>query len=104
MRKTMNSNLIFFDIDGTILSHRTFTISDSTRAAIKQAQAKGNLAFLNTGRTLAEMGDDILNVGFDGGVYRLYSRICETVKLRQYWRDPLQFTMIRNIRTRWRVR
>ena len=65
----MNSNLIFFDIDGTILSHRTFTISDSTRAAIKQAQAKGNLAFLNTGRTLAEMGDDILNVGFDGGVY-----------------------------------
>lgn len=64
----MNSKIIFFDIDGTILSHRNYHISDSTKAAIKQAQANGHLAFVNTGRTIAEIEGAITEVGFDGYV------------------------------------
>ncbi|MDF2538902.1 MAG: HAD-superfamily hydrolase, subfamily [Herbinix sp.] len=64
----MNSNILFFDIDGTILSHRTSKISDSTKAAIKQAQSNGHLVFINTGRTLAELDENITNIGFDGYV------------------------------------
>ncbi|MDF2941749.1 MAG: ykrA1 [Herbinix sp.] len=64
----MNTKIIFFDIDGTILSHRNYHISDSTKAAIKKAQANGHLAFINTGRTIAEIEDEITDVGFDGYV------------------------------------
>lgn len=62
----MKSNMIFFDIDGTILSHRDFHISDSTIEAIKAAQANGHLAFVNTGRTIAEIENKITDIGFDG--------------------------------------
>ena len=64
----MNTKIIFFDIDGTILSHRTFQISDSTKAAIKQAKDNGHLTFINTGRTIAEIDHTITDVGFDGFV------------------------------------
>lgn len=62
----MNTKLLFFDIDGTILSHRTDQISDSTKEAIKKAQANGHLAFINTGRTIAELDRRMLDFGFDG--------------------------------------
>jgi Cof subfamily protein (haloacid dehalogenase superfamily) len=64
----MSQKIIFFDIDGTILSHRTYLISKSTRAAIKQAKENGHLVFINTGRTYAELDEAILEVGFDGYV------------------------------------
>lgn len=65
----LNKSIIFFDIDGTILSHRTLDISDSTKEAIKSLQDNGHLAFVNTGRTLGEIGQDILSLNFDGYVY-----------------------------------
>jgi len=64
----MFRKIIFFDIDGTILSHRTHQISDSTIAAIRKAKANGHLVFINTGRTLAEIDHMITDVGFDGFV------------------------------------
>lgn len=64
----MNTNIIFFDIDGTILSHRNHTISDSTKAAIRKAQENGHLAFVNTGRSYAEINREIIELGFDGFV------------------------------------
>jgi len=71
----LKPNILFFDIDGTILSHRTFTISDSTRNAIRLARENGHIALINTGRTSAEMSDDILEVGFDGCIYGCGTRI-----------------------------
>lgn len=62
----MNKKIIFFDIDGTILSPRTFTMSESTKSAILQARDNGNLVFINTGRSYAEIDSDIKNLGFDG--------------------------------------
>lgn len=64
----MNTKIIFFDIDGTILSHRNFQISDSTLEAIRQARENGHLTFINTGRTPAELNDEIKSLGFNGYV------------------------------------
>lgn len=64
----MQTNILFFDIDGTILSHRTFQISESTRSAIRRARANGNLIFVNTGRTYSEIDRSIIEIGFDGFV------------------------------------
>jgi HAD-superfamily hydrolase, subfamily IIB len=64
----MIPKIIFFDIDGTILSHRNFQILSSTKDAIRKAHENGHLTFINTGRTYAEIDEDIKNVGFDGYV------------------------------------
>lgn len=64
----MDTKIIFFDIDGTILSHRTGQISESTRVAIRKARANGHLVFINSGRTYAEIDDTTKEIGFDGYV------------------------------------
>ena len=58
--------MLFFDIDETLVSHKTFTIPESTKRAIKEAQDRGHLVFVNTGRTKSLIGDDIKELGFDG--------------------------------------
>jgi Cof subfamily protein (haloacid dehalogenase superfamily) len=64
----MQRKIIFFDIDGTILSHRNYKISKSTITAIREARANGHLVFINTGRTFSEIDDEIKEVGFNGYV------------------------------------
>ncbi len=64
----MNTNILFFDIDGTILSHRDYNIIDSTKEAIIKAKENGHLTFINTGRTYSLIGDDVKSMGFDGYV------------------------------------
>lgn len=64
----MHHKIIFFDIDGTILSHRTNLISESTRTAIRKARENGHLAFINSGRTYAEIDEETKSIGFDGYV------------------------------------
>ncbi len=64
----MNPKILFFDIDGTILSHRNNKILESTKSAIRKARRNGHLTFINTGRTFSEIDDEIKNVGFDGFV------------------------------------
>lgn len=68
-RKTkMSRKMIFFDIDGTIITEDTHIIPISTVKAIKKARAKGHLAFINTGRTFFNVTENIRNIGFDGYV------------------------------------
>lgn len=63
-----NRKILFFDIDETLVSHKTFTIPESTKNALKKAKEKGHLIFINTGRTKSLIGDDIRELGFDGYV------------------------------------
>ncbi|WP_167958306.1 Cof-type HAD-IIB family hydrolase [Anaerosporobacter faecicola] len=75
----MNRHILFFDIDGTILSEVTHVISADTKAAIEAARKNGHLAFINTGRTLEELDDRILSLDFDGlvcgcGTYILHEK------------------------------
>lgn len=64
----MDKKIMFFDIDGTILTEDTHMIPGSTAKAIKKAREKGHLAFINTGRTYFNVEKEIKDIGFDGFV------------------------------------
>lgn len=60
-------NIVYFDIDGTLIDlSRDFSLSSRSRAAILRLREKGNLAVINTGRSLACIPQEILDLGFDG--------------------------------------
>lgn len=62
----MSRKALFFDIDGTLLSTVTRTVPDSARKAIDRARACGHLAFVNTGRSFAELKEILPQVEPDG--------------------------------------
>jgi len=65
----MNKSLIFFDIDGTLITEDDLKIlPQSTIRAIKTARENGHLVFINTGRTFLNLDDFIKDIGFDGYV------------------------------------
>lgn len=63
-----NKKMVFFDIDGTLITEDTYIIPDSAKAAIKQAQANGHLMFINTGRPPLLLDPMLKELGFDGYV------------------------------------
>lgn len=64
----MESNIIFFDIDGTLFNEKTYTVPNSAKAALKKAQENGHLIFINTGRTIIGIDDCVKELNFDGYV------------------------------------
>ena len=63
----MKISAVFFDIDGTLLSHKTGAVPESTKDAIRQLRNKGIHAIICTGRDLVEMEKLPLNdIPFDG--------------------------------------
>ena len=50
---------LFFDIDGTLLSEITKEIPQSALDALKKTAEKGNLTFINTGRTWSELPEEL---------------------------------------------
>lgn len=62
----MQPQLLFFDIDGTLLSNYTHQIPESALSAIAAAQENGHLALINTGRTIRTMPGFLKELGFDG--------------------------------------
>ena len=67
------SKLLFFDIDGT-LAMPGRTVSRRTRDAIRAARARGHKAFICTGRSPELVNEDILSIGFDGGIFHAGGR------------------------------
>ena len=57
--------IIFLDVDGTIVDYDNH-IPDSAKIAIQQSRKNGHLVFLCTGRSKAEMPNEILDIVFDG--------------------------------------
>ena len=60
-------SIIFFDIDGTLATEdeRAY-IPESTRQAIAETRRRGNLTFVNSGRTTFNIPPRIKELGFDG--------------------------------------
>ena len=58
----------FFDIDGTLLSHNTNTVSESSRLALRQLREKGILVFLASGRqhTVLQQLESMKGIEVDG--------------------------------------
>lgn len=79
-----NRKLLFFDIDGTLLTPYPWTIPDSARYALKEARANGHLVFVNSGRTYAMIPSIIKELGFDGYVCGCGSQV--------YMNDELLFS------------
>ena len=57
---------LFFDIDGTLLSEITREIPQSALDALKKTAEKGNLTFINTGRTWSELPEEMKQLPFSG--------------------------------------
>ena len=73
----MKRAVLFFDIDGTLLSEQTGMIPDSALAALDAAREAGHLLFINTGRTICSVPAEIRRYPFDGylcgcGTYLTY--------------------------------
>ena len=64
----MTKSIIFFDIDGTLLSETTHLIPNSTKLALKEARKNGHLLFINTGRASSNIDSYIKELDFDGYV------------------------------------
>lgn len=57
--------VIFMDIDGTLLNEYG-VVPESAKHAVQKARKNGHLVFICTGRSKAELFQEILDVGFDG--------------------------------------
>ena len=73
----MDRAVLFFDIDGTVLSEITKEVPVSAINAMKAAQQAGHLLFINTGRTICSIPPEIRRLKFDGylcgcGTYLTY--------------------------------
>lgn len=64
--------VIFFDADGTLLSHKLNAVPESTRAAIAQIRKKGIKTVIATGRHMIELSKlPIMDLDFDGFLTQL---------------------------------
>ncbi|ASW43291.1 Cof-type HAD-IIB family hydrolase [Clostridium isatidis] len=61
----MKRKLIFIDVDGTLCG-LDGQVPESAKKAINIARSKGHLVLLCTGRSKAEITEDISSIGFDG--------------------------------------
>lgn len=62
----MSRKVLFFDIDGTLLSEVTKTVPESTKEALRAAREKGHLVFVNTGRSYSELDGIKEQLSVDG--------------------------------------
>ena len=63
----MEKTVVFFDIDGTLVG-RDRQVTADNRAAVRELQARGHLAVINTGRPFRHIEPNVLSLGFDGFV------------------------------------
>ena len=56
----INKKALFFDIDGTLFSEKLRQVPQSAVLALKKTMEKGNLTFINTGRTWCQTSKTML--------------------------------------------
>lgn len=61
----MTQKIIFLDVDGTLVDYHN-RIPASAVTAIRQARANGHRVYVCTGRSRAEMQEEIWEIGIDG--------------------------------------
>lgn len=61
----MNTKILFFDIDGTLLGKHEY-LPITAVSAIKQARANSQLCFVCSGRSMIMVPQKIQDIGFDG--------------------------------------
>ncbi|MBQ6654085.1 MAG: Cof-type HAD-IIB family hydrolase [Erysipelotrichaceae bacterium] len=80
----------FFDIDGTLLSHKTGQVPASTTRALRQLREKGIKTVISTGRSLEEMLKlPILEVPFDAYL-TLNGQLCLDENYQMFAGTPIE--------------
>ncbi|MBR5048818.1 MAG: Cof-type HAD-IIB family hydrolase [Erysipelotrichaceae bacterium] len=80
----------FFDIDGTLLSHKTGQVPASTTRALRQLREKGIKTVISTGRSLEEMVKlPILEVPFDAYL-TLNGQLCLDENYQMFAGTPIE--------------
>jgi len=71
-------NLIFFDVDGTLITkcNNEFIIPQSTTDALALLQKNGNLCFINSGRAMSEMDSVVQSLDVNGYICGCGTYIC----------------------------
>lgn len=64
----MERKIVFFDIDGTLITEHTHRLPASAVQAVRKARENGHLMFINTGRTRCSIDPRLDALGFDGFV------------------------------------
>lgn len=65
----MPKKIMFFDIDGTLMSDDpSHFVPESTKEALRLARKAGHLLYVNTGRPVVNVDADVRVLGFDGYV------------------------------------
>jgi Cof subfamily protein (haloacid dehalogenase superfamily) len=59
------TRIIFLDVDGTVVDYNN-QLPESAVKAIQQARQAGHLIYLTTGRSRAEMYEELWDIGIDG--------------------------------------
>lgn len=79
-----HSNIIFLDVDGTLVDY-DLNLPASAVDAIHRVRANGHKVYICTGRSEAEVYDDIRDIGLDGmiGGNGAYVKSGDTVVLHQ---------------------
>lgn len=86
---TTPAKAVFFDVDGTLLSHTTGGIPASATAALHELQARGISVVVCTGRALSEL--NALGVDFPFDAYLLLNgQQCLDRKRRVFYDRPLE--------------
>lgn len=57
--------IIFIDVDGTLVDYSN-NLPESAVTAIRKARRNGHKVYISTGRSKAEVYDNIWNIGLDG--------------------------------------
>ena len=58
--------ILFFDVDGTLLSEKTKEFPDSARTALERARVAGHLVFINSGRSWCNLQETRKLIPVDG--------------------------------------
>lgn len=81
--------VLFFDIDGTLLSHTTGEVPESTKRALEAAKANGVKTVVASGRSLEDMQKlPIMDLGFDAYL-TLNGNICLDKDLKMFAGNPI---------------
>ncbi len=63
----MQKKIMFFDIDGTLMEDGpAHFVPESTKKALQLAREAGHLLYVNTGRPVVNVDEDVRVLGFDG--------------------------------------
>lgn len=79
---------IFFDVDGTLLSHRTKQVPPDAKQILKELQENGIKIFISTGRHPAELSRLSVNVVDFDGYITLNGQLCLDKKRQVIFGKP----------------